>query len=181
MSFTGLSFTNKGLALQAKIQTGTQLNFTRMAAGDGELSGQSIASLEALINEVLSITLNTFKTLPGGKAVIGGVLSNQDIDTGFYYRELGLFAEDPDEGEILYCYGNAGALAEYISSPGGSEILERQQNIVAITGNATSVSASIEESLVYVTQQEFDELIKLFTGGLEPAGIQTNDIWFKEL
>lgn len=154
MSFRLIAFTNRGRALQAKAQAGAQLNFTRIAVGDGQLSGQAIADLTALLHEVKSITLNKFKVLPGGKAVVGGVLSNQDIETGFWWRELGLFAQDPDLGEILYCYGNAGELAEYIPSPGGAEILEKQVDIVSVIGNAQNVSASIEQSLVYATVQD---------------------------
>ena len=154
MSFGLIAFTNRGRALQAKAQAGTQLNFTRIAVGDGQLSGQAIADLTVLIHEIKSIPLNKFKVLPGGKAVVGGVLSNQDIETGFWWRELGLFAQDPDLGEILYCYGNAGDLAEYIPSPGGAEILEKQVDIVSVIGNAQNVSASIEQSLVYATVQD---------------------------
>ena len=158
MSFGLIAFTNRGKALQAKAQAGTQLNFTRIAVGDGQLSGQAIADLTALIHEVKSITLNKFKTLPGGKAVVGGVLSNQDLQTGFWWRELGLFAQDPDLGEILYCYGNAGELAEYIPSPGGAQILEKQVDIISIIGNAQNVSAEIDQSLIYATIQDVNNL-----------------------
>lgn len=157
MSFGGLFITNRGRALQAKAQTGVQLNFTKLAVGDGQLSGQSISDLTELIHQIKTLELNKFKTLPGGKAVVGGVLSNQDIVTGFYWRELGVFAQDPDLGEILYCYGNAGDLAEYIPAPGGAEILEKQVDVITLVGNASNVSASIEQSLVYITQGEKGE------------------------
>jgi hypothetical protein len=151
MSFGTVIFTNRGRALQVKAQIGTALIFTRIGVGDGALGGQAIEDLNALVHEVKSLTLNKFKTLTGGKAVVGGVLSNQAIVTGFYWRELGLFATDPDLGEILYCYGNAGALAEYIPAPGGAEILEKQVDVVTLVGNASSVSATIDQSLVYET------------------------------
>ncbi|MFO7153928.1 MAG: phage tail protein [Caldicoprobacter oshimai] len=151
MSFGVIAFTNRGRALQAKAQAGAQLVFTRIAVGDGQLGGQAIADLTALIHEVKSIPLNKFKTLPNGKAVIGGVLSNQDLTTGFYWRELGIFAQDPDLGEILYCYGNAGELAEYIPGPGGAEILEKQIDVVVIVENVQNISATIDQSLVFET------------------------------
>lgn len=150
MSFGLIAFTNRGRALQAKAQAGAQLNFTRIAVGDGQINGQAIAGLTDLIHEVKSLTINKFKTLGGGKAVVGGKLSNQDIVTGFWWREVGLFAQDPDLGEILYCYGNAGELAEYIPTPGGSEILEKQVDIVAIVGNASNISAAIEQPPIIV-------------------------------
>jgi hypothetical protein len=154
MSFGGVQFTNQGLALQAKAQTGVELHFTRLAVGDGELGGQSIPALTDLIHLVKSVDITKLKTLPGGKAVVGGILSNQDIAAGFYWRELGLFATDPDIGELLYCYGNAGVLAEYIPAPGGAEILEKQINIVALVGNAQNITATIEQSLIFATVQD---------------------------
>lgn len=158
MSFNGGTiFTARGRALQAKAQAGAELVFTRLVVGDGQLGSQAIEDLTALINPINSLTINKFKTMTGGKAVIGGKLSNQDIVTGFYWRELGLFATDPDLGEVLYCYGNAGALAEYIPSPGGAEILEKQVDIVSIVGNAANISATLDSSLVYVTVADFED------------------------
>ena len=182
MSFGGgVLFTNRGRALQAKAQTGVQLNFTRFGIGDGELSGQDISELIALIHEVKTLTITSLKVLTGGKATVKGILTNQGLATGFYWRELGLFAMDPDLGEILYCYGNAGALAEYIPADSGSEILEKQVSIVSIIGNAANVSATIDESLLFVTAQEFNSLIKLHLHGTPEANIKENDILLEEI
>jgi Phage tail-collar fibre protein len=153
-AFGGLIMTNKGRILQTKAQTGVQLTFTRIALGDGSLSGQSILELNRLINEKKSLSITKLKTQPDGKAVVGAVLSNQDITTGFYFREIGVFAQDPDVGEILYCYGNAGATAEYIPAGGGPDIIEKNIDIITIVGNASNVSAVINSSLVYATQEE---------------------------
>lgn len=178
MSFGGTYFTSKGRALQAKAQTGVQLNFTRIAIGDGELGGTSILDLTALKHEIKSMAITKLKTQTGGQAVVGSVFSNQDITAGFYWRELGLFAQDPDMGEVLYCYGNAGSLAEYIPSPGGADILEKQINIVAIVGNAANVSATIDQSLTFVTMEDFNGLMEYLKympvdGGdfLDPPGM----------
>ncbi|BAE83962.1 phage tail protein [Desulfitobacterium hafniense] len=174
MSFSGGTiFTNRGRMLQAKAQAGSPLVFTRLAVGDGNLGSGVIDELTGLINPIKSLDINKFKVMPGGRSVVGGNLTNQDIITGFYWRELGLFAADPDLGEILYCYGNAGALAEYIPSPGGAEILEKQVDIVAIIGNATNVSATIDSSLVYVTQEDFDDLAAVVGTKETPAGAQS--------
>lgn len=155
-AFNGLTFTSVGLALQAKAEAGAALNFTRMAVGDGDLGTNVVADLTALINETLSLDITKLKAMSGGKAVIGTVLDNEEIVTGFYMKELGLFATDPDLGEILYCYGNAGALAEYIPAGGGPDIVEKSIDIIAIIGNATTVSATIAESLVFVTLADFE-------------------------
>lgn len=150
-AFGGLILTNKGRTLQAKAQAGATLNFNRIGIGDGSLSGQSVPDLNALISEKKSLAITKLKIQSTDKAVVGTVLSNQDIVTGFYFREIGVFAQDPDVGEILYCYGNAGAGAEYIPAGGGPDIVEKAIDVVTIVGNASSVTATIDESLVFAT------------------------------
>lgn len=159
-TFGGLIITNRGRALQAKAQLGAALQFTRMGLGDGELGGSSIVNLTALKHEVKSLTLSSFKLLNDGKAKIGTVLSNQDIASGFYWRELGIFALDPDLGEILYCYGNAGALAEYIPAGGGAEVIEKVINVIVLVGQASNISAVLDESLAWATQQDLEDHIE---------------------
>lgn len=182
-AFGGLILTNKGRALQAKAQTGVQLNFTKVKVGDGTLSGQSILELNDLISSKKELSILELKTQLEGKASLKSFLSNSDIVTGFYWRELGIFAQDPDEGEILYCYGNAGENAEYIPAGGGADVVEKYINIVTIVGNASSVSATLG-SEIYVTQADFnthasrhasggaDELTPADIGAETPAGAQ---------
>jgi hypothetical protein len=150
-AFGGLVLTTKGRNLQAKAQAGAQLNFTRIGVGDGELAGSSILELNALKHEVKTLNITKLKSLTGGKAAVGGVLSNQGLASGFYWRELGLFAQDPDIGEILYCYGNSGVNAEYIPADGGPDVLEKSIDIISIVGNAANVTATIEQSLIFET------------------------------
>lgn len=157
-AFGGLILTNKGRNLQAKAQVGAQLNFTRIAIGDGDLDGTSILDLNALRHEVKSLSITKLKTMTGGKAVVGTTFSNQDITSGFYWRELGVFAQDPELGEILYCYGNSGANAEYIPAGGGPDTIEKSIDVVTIVGNVSSVTASIDQSLIYASQQDLTNI-----------------------
>jgi hypothetical protein len=154
--FGGLIFTNVGRNLQAKAQAGAALNFTRIAIGDGALGGSSISDLTALKNQTKTMSITKLKTMTGGKAVVGTSFSNSDITSGFYWRELGVFASDPDLGEILYCYGNAGNNAEYIPAGGGADIVEKAVDCVTIVGNASSVSAVIDQSLVFASQADLN-------------------------
>lgn len=154
-AFGGLILTNQGKNLQVKVQAGAQLKYTRIGIGDGSLSaGQQMQSLTNLINQTKSLSILKLTPLVTGKAQIETVLSNQDITTAFYWRELGVFAQDPDAGEILYCYGNAGSTAELIPAKGGADVIEKTIDILVLTGNATSVTATIDNSLVYATQQD---------------------------
>jgi len=160
------ALTNKGRQLQAKAQAGAQLVYTRMAVGSGTLSGQSLESMTALIAPVKDLNITRLKRPAGAtRALIGATLTNQDVTTGFYLREIGIFATDPDDGEILYMYANSGATADYIT-PQGDGVIEKALNMNVFVGSAANITANIDESLVYATQQDLADAI---------AGIQIND------
>lgn len=146
-----MKITNLGIALQAKVQSGKSLVFTRMRVGSGTLGGQSIPDMTNLIVPLIWLPLNK-SVVAENEYTTGASLTNTSLAAGFYFRELGIYAQDPDVGEILYCYGNSGNGAEYIPPDSGtSDIVEKQVDILMIIGSASSVSATINESLVFAT------------------------------
>lgn len=162
--FGGMNITNRGIALQGKAQAGAQLNYTRIAIGDGSLSGQSIPALNALISPKMNLTITRLQMQPPNKAVIGTVLNNAAVTSGFFFREVGVFAQDPDLGEILYAYANAGVTADYIPAGGGSDIVEKVFDCRVVVGTAANITAEIDESLVYALQRDFDAKFNATTG-----------------
>ncbi len=159
MSFPGgIQFTNSGFLLSSKTLIGKQVVFTRLAVGDGELGGQSPLELTGLIHEVETIEINKLQVMSDTEAVVGGPFTNQGLATGFWWREIGLYATDPDTlAEKLYCYGNAGALADYIPAGGGAEILEKQTDIWIMASATANIAAEINSSLVYASAQDLTD------------------------
>jgi hypothetical protein len=158
-----MTLTNKGLVLQSKAQSGVQLNYTKVAVGDGSLSGQSIPALNGLISQKKVLPITKIKTQPPNKAAVSTVLSNADVTVGFFFREVGLFAQDPDVGEILYAYANAGATADYIA-PISSGTIEKLFNIIVAVGAASNITATIDGSLVFSLKTEVDAKFNQTTG-----------------
>ncbi|MNB94273.1 hypothetical protein D3C75_414240 [compost metagenome] len=154
-SWGGMTLTNKGMILQGKAQAGAQLMYTRIAVGDGTLSGQSVPALNGLISQKKNLPITRLRTQPPNKVMIGTTLSNADVTTGFYFREVGLFATDPDAGEILYAYANSGSTADYIA-PAGDGVIEKTFDTVVVIGTASNVSAIIDDSLVFTRESEFN-------------------------
>ncbi|OWA36783.1 hypothetical protein B9G55_01500 [Saccharibacillus sp. O16] len=159
-AFGGFTLTNKGRNLQAKAQAGAVLNYTRAAIGDGTLTGQSMVTLTALISPRKTLPITKLRMVPPDRVAVGTVISNQDISTGFYFREIGIFAQDPDEGEILYSYANSGANAEYLPPAGGSDIIEKSVDMIVLVGQASQVTATIDSSLVFPTFAEMEDAIE---------------------
>lgn len=155
MSFSKISFTNAGRALQAKALAGTPLVFTKIALGSGSLNGRDPATFTSLLE--LKVSLSISKTTRDGQQVmLEANFSNQDNNTGFYWREVGLFANDPTLGEILYCYGNAGNLAEYIQ-PSTSSSIEKVITLTAVVGNAQNVTAIINTA-AFATKKDISAM-----------------------
>nr|WP_326209551.1 peptidase G2 autoproteolytic cleavage domain-containing protein [uncultured Oscillibacter sp.] len=85
-------------------------------------------------------------------------MRNDDLEEGFYFRELGIFAVDPDSGEEqLYLYDNAGQDGEYI--PAASEnikVIERLKMIVRLE-NTPNVTFTASGNPLYLTVDDIDD------------------------
>ena len=156
-TFTLNSITVQGLNVIAKLVAGSTLQFTRIAVGDGAMpSDKTPLTVTDLTNKLFDVDINSVENNGNGSATVTGVFSNADKETGFFYRELGLYAKDPDtQAEFLYCYGNAGADAEWISPSGASSVIEKEVKIVTLIGNAETVKAEIKSG-IYATKEEVE-------------------------
>ena len=118
--WNGGILTNKGRALAAKVEAGTcKLTLTKMKVGDGEPS--TIETLTDLASPQQVIAISSIPPSDDGSCDVGGVITNAELEKGFYIKELGLFATDPDDGEILYAVATA-SKADYLQAKGGAAV-----------------------------------------------------------
>lgn len=141
----GHSMTAAGQNLIAKVNSRElPLKFTSVKMGSGALGSWTVAALTALIESKLSLDIaETPKRSGTGRWNVTAVYNNSMIQTGFYFREWGIFAQDPDtQSEVLVFYANSGDSADFIPAFDGtgsttaSYIEERLICAVAV-GNAT--------------------------------------------
>ena len=146
--------TNSAAELIPKVLNGKTLNFTRMAVGDGFSYDETVAKgFTTLVNEVLSLDITKKEILTPSSVKITSVFKNTDAQNEFYYREVGLFAQDPDTGEeVLYAYGNRNDAAEFIT-PTGSSIVTKQLIFVTTVGDSANVTFNINAD-VYALQDD---------------------------
>lgn len=130
--------TNKGRALLAKVQTGTPLELTRMAVGAGKPSDLKAAT--KLADERLDLTISSSEVIDQYNAQIYGLLNNSKLRTGFSASELGVFANDPDEGEILYLIVTD-EMPDFI--PDQNNMLTQRIGITLQFENATSITVKL--------------------------------------
>ncbi len=145
--FNNMVITAKGEDLYNKVQAGIPLNFTKMKIGSGQLAESDNPETFTVLKDykfdvsISSITQNTQLQV----AIISGTINNTTITEGQYICELGLFAEDPDEGEILYGYTNAGTLGDYIA-PNNKGAFAWNYQVNAAVGNAAEVTATVSST-----------------------------------
>lgn len=152
-AFPKMTLTNAGQALQTKVLAGATLTFTRIALGDGQLNGQPIAPLTALISQKATVEVDSVRVVNTSTAQVAGFFSNADISTGFWWRETGVFAQDPDVGEILYGYTNAGDAGDYIPTVEDTRIEKYIYCSIAVA-NADTVNITIPSSDTYIPMSQ---------------------------
>lgn len=152
-AFPKMTLTNAGQALQTKVLAGATLTFTRIALGDGQLNGQPISPLTALISQKASVEVDSVRVVDNSTAQASGFFSNADITTGFWWRETGLFAQDPNNGEILYGYTNAGDAGDYIPTVADTRVEKYIYCSIAVA-SATTVDITIPSSDTYIPMSQ---------------------------
>lgn len=143
-NWNGLQLTNKGIALQAKVQAGEELNVTKLKLGSGVLSSSTdIKTLNDLITPEQNLGIGAREAVDD-YCKISSTITNKDLEAGYYVRELGVFAQDPDEGEILYMYTTDGA-PDYLPAGGGSTAISQEFSVMIAVRDTDNVSVVIDD------------------------------------
>ena len=161
--FDKIYITTAGARLAAKTIEGKQLKFSVAKLGSGTLTDSSMTAIKArtnLVNTVMTIDITKVEQTSDTQATISFILQNTKASSAFYFRELGIFALDPDtKEEILFAYAYAGSNAEYINNS-VSEIVEKNINIVVTVDNASNVTINLDPNQIYVTEDELQNALK---------------------
>lgn len=145
--------TKKGYNLLAEsIATKKPVTFTKVVIGDGDDNGLNIDTMTNVVSEKLTLPVHNGQKDGDGQYIVTAVLSNSTVETGFFPKEVALFAKCGDGEEILYSYSNGGNNVGLIpdkNTPINSEIY----NIRTKIGNATNITFLTSDDL-YVTKSE---------------------------
>lgn len=144
-NWNGLVLTKKGQLLQAKVGTGVVLALTKMKLGSGVLpEGTSLEDLTDLVTPEQNVGIASKEVLTDQKICkISATITNVGLSAGYYVRELGVFANDPDDGEILYAVTSDSA-PDYLPKEGGSTAVTQEFAVYIAASNASDVNVSID-------------------------------------
>lgn len=155
-NFTKTRLTDKGLALLAK--TGVSVTVTKVKTGNGEYQTDAdIGAMTELKSEKQEFQITSTQKKTDTTYAIKFVMSNKELAEDYLFTEIGIYASDPDEGEILYavCYAenkDADMIRKY------SGLYEFKAIIVLnIQVNAGGVVNVVEQGL-YALAEDLEEL-----------------------
>lgn len=149
--FKNKSLTVKGMELLSKALAGEPIEFTRIELGDGQYDGD-IGFAERLINVKQNLPINNLDR-NGSQVILSAVLRVEDIRTDFNWSEIGIYAKGKDNVEHLYMYGYT-ENTSYISR---DSLNEKLIHVTVMVSNAAQITATIDDSLVYLTAQSLTE------------------------
>ena len=108
-NFNAAVITNKGKALLIKSQTSsTSLIFTKIETGIGSYNGtEDLKTFTTLKDKKDQFNISNVVVVDDTTIKLRSLITNDGLLAGYYIKEIGLFALDPDEGEILYSLSTA--------------------------------------------------------------------------
>lgn len=147
-SFPPVTMTTEGLNMIAKASSGNsqdRLIITKVKLGDGVSEG-NIRDYTDVISSKKEVTLAEWEDRGDGRFRYTFIYNNEGVKTGFYHREIGLFAKNGDSGtEKLIAYSNAGSYPGYIDDE-TKEIPYQRLMINIGVGDTDNVSGQVDVS-----------------------------------
>lgn len=175
--WSNATMTDVGADLQAKVNAGkTKLTFTKIKVGSGVNATNPLA-----LTDVISSKWETtnFVVKQEGKIVsVDTFITNTGIHEAFRMSEIGLFAQDPDKGEVLYAY-LTDPEPDRMPAEGGSVVVSQELTIGMVFSNTGNVSLTVNMGALVTHEQlerhnsdehahdkRFNELVKTILSGL---------------
>ena len=168
--FNGFILTEKGRELLAKGLSGETITFTKMAIGDGT-SLTSERERTALVNQITTLPILNINAKGNGTCEISALLTNKSVTTGFYIKELGIFAHGNDNVEILYAY-NISTSPDFVPPFSANNVVEIEYVDTIIVDQVANVTAVIDPSITYITKKYADENYLVSSKLAEILGLQ---------
>ncbi len=171
--FPGLRLTQQGNQMIIRSTSGResdQLIVTKAILGDGNLTS-SIEEMTNIVRPKLNVSLTNMSNGENGTRVFKFEFDNKTVNTGFYWREVGVYAKNGQSGEEkLIAYSNASGLTSYIPDKNSPIPMQSLQVAIAV-GDSTNVAAQIDLG-VSVSRADVETLINTHKADTNAHGLE---------
>lgn len=178
--FNQAVLTKKGISLLAKAQAGRcTISLTKAVSGNGSYSsGEDLTNRTALKNQMQQFSINTVIVQNATNVYVKFIITNYKsasdyLRQGYYVKEIGLYATDPDEGEILYAIATA-ITDQWDYMPSYNNLLPSTITIEMLTEVANASTVEIEApNKMYLYDDKTGEKYQL--------GVEDGLLYFEEV
>lgn len=178
--FDRTALTAKGKALLAKAQANLcSIQFTRAVTGNGlYAAGEDLEGRTALKSQKQTFSLNTVSVWNSSYVYVKFIITNYKSATDYLTQsydvtEVGLYAQDPDEGEILYCIALA-AVNKWDYMPAWDNLVPTK-----ITINLMAEVANSETVTIVMPNRMY--LYDNNTGDKYELGVENGLLYYEEV
>ena len=166
-------YTTLGLNLMAKLQTGATLEITRAVGGDGHTSADALTALTE-VTARQTLTLSNVVDKGSGMALLPVTLYNRGLTAGYPLRQIGIYAADPDDGEVLMLVAQSEQPDTIPSAEDSPDFVANFSFHIAL-GNAGRINVSYSLTDM-ATKADYVAYVEQIEGRLgQPSGIATLD------
>lgn len=152
--------TDKGRALMAKLTQGNTLDITRAETGAGFVTPGLLTKQTAVTDPKQTLTFRPVSYPEIGTCVLPVALKNDDLATGYDATQVGIYAMDPDEGEILLFISQAEDAESGTIIPSGAEMpgYSSEWTFYLQYGQADGVNVTVDPTGT-VSREEMEQYI----------------------
>lgn len=172
-TWANAAHTQKGLALQAKLLSGHTLTITKVMTSTGYVEPSALTDqtdLGGTKKQTLTIKSRTYPS--PGKCNIDVALTNDGVSEAYTAKQVGFFATDPDEGEILYLIAQDTKGTE-VPSQNDTPSYSAGWKFTLEYGQADSVTVTVDPANTVSRQELEEELEKLSAKAYTTSGTNT--------
>lgn len=146
--FKKIVITKKGQALMAKMLSGTgNVEFTKVSISDTTYTEVQLEALTSLSGIKQNTMISKITRVNDVSVKLEAAVTNADLKTGYYMRTVGVYANDPQAGEILYGVMIA-SVAGWMPPFNGIGASSAMFNLYVTVGNSDNVTVEVDKGAV---------------------------------
>lgn len=167
MSLWKAEVTAKGDALLAKMTLGRTLDITHAEVGAGKVDINLLKQQTSVSNVMQTAVIEAAGYTEDGKCTLPVTITNKDVDTTYAAWQIGIFANDPDEGKILFFLAQAEDVATTVYSAAMMPNFKVPFIFNVAYGSADSVNVVVDPANA-VSQAGMENYVAAQLGTLTP-------------
>lgn len=168
--------TEKGEALLAKMTQGSVLDITHAEVGAGTVDASLLKQQTSVATMKQRATIEPVGYPAEGMCALPVTITNEGLSAGYSAWQIGVFANDPDEGTVLFFIAQAEDIATGVPSPALMPSYKTQIIFHVEYGDADSVNVDVNPANA-VSQAAMENYVKV--NAVPTCDIPNLHIWKK--